>query len=58
MPPAKTQYRVKIVVYDNVNTTPDNPEFTEDEPFYGEDELVMMAHRIGRNIRRHIETEQ
>jgi hypothetical protein len=53
--PAK--YRVRIVIYDNVNTTPENPEVMADEPLYGDEELSMVARNAYRNLRRHIETD-
>jgi hypothetical protein len=49
-------YRVRIVIYDNVNTTPDNPEIQADEPCYGPDELEVVAANVARQFRRHIET--
>jgi hypothetical protein len=50
-------YRVRIVIYDNVNSTPDNSPFMADEPFFGEDETSMVLHNLIRNLRRHIETD-
>ncbi len=50
-------YRVRILIYDNVNTSVDNPEITADEPLYGEDELSIVASNVMRQLRRHIETD-
>jgi hypothetical protein len=51
-------YRVRIVIYDNVNMTPENPQIMADEPLYGDDELSMVASNVMRQLRRHTETEQ
>jgi hypothetical protein len=51
-------YRVRIVIYDNVNSTPENPEFKSDEPFYGEDEMSVQAYSLARQFRRKNEAEQ
>jgi hypothetical protein len=51
-------YRVRIAIYDGVNTLPDQPTIMADEPYYGEDELLMIAARIGRGFRRYIESDQ
>jgi hypothetical protein len=47
-----------MVIYDGVNTTPENPDLVVDEPFYGEDEIIIVAARAARQFRRHVETEQ
>lgn len=50
-------YRVRIVIYDNVSSDPENPEIMADEPLYGEDELSIVAANVMRQLRRHIETD-
>jgi hypothetical protein len=54
----KHDYRVRIVIYDNVNTTPENPDIQADEPLHGEDELAIVAARVGRQFRKKQEAEQ
>jgi hypothetical protein len=50
--------RVKMVIYDGTETTPENPIVQSDEPFYGSYEMMMQARSLTRNLRRHLETEQ
>jgi hypothetical protein len=49
-------YRIKIVVYDNISSTPDNPLLKADEPAYSPADTALTVNNLYRRLRRLIET--
>jgi hypothetical protein len=52
-----TKYRVRIVAYDDVSSTAENPMMTREMPFYGVEELELWAGNFAQDLRKHIETD-